>query len=446
MPLRDHPLLFAVHCWPMGMNGIRDIAMISGRDTPLHATPNYSRDALTKGILRSTHAMVDHFPKQFHCLPFFRIQDKTASPSLDQHLIGVLKKEFWSGKGAPQVGLLHENLSAFGPNASGGSVLIQEKADTYIMLQAIESWAKPTQGFAGAVKRGSPEVAIQNGHDNFGCRYFEIYMVDLLHKDFEDGFKKWHTFLHRGGSKPTPAQTPIEGKAPAEGNSGRLKSVDVEKNTITVTVGDKDQVFSVAGANLLKPDGEPVPGGLKAAKSFLERQALTVTFKTETKEGKEVVTEVRIQPAGRPDENRQKPPEKPQGRKPDRAPALDGIQIDRDLEYGKTGDISLRLDICQAKELPQDPMPVVIYIHGGGWKSGDKGDILARKDPVSTGLMRNGYCFITINYRLSGVAPFPAAVEDCKCAVRWVRPTPRSTTSIRTTSASGAPRRADIWR
>jgi len=128
VPLRDHPLLFAVHCWPMGMNGIRDIAMVSGRGTPLHATPNYSRDALTTGILRSTHAMVDHFPKQFRCVPFFRIMDKVASPSLDQHLVSALKKEFWRGQGAPQVGLLQENLSAGGPNASGGSVLIQEKS------------------------------------------------------------------------------------------------------------------------------------------------------------------------------------------------------------------------------------------------------------------------------------------------------------------------------
>ncbi len=113
--------------------------------------------------------------------------------------------------------------------------------------------------------------------------------------------------------------------------------------------------------------------------------------------------------------------EKPQGKKPEVAPALDGIQIERDVEYGKAGDISLKLDICRPKELPKEPMPVVIYIHGGGWKSGDKGDILARKDPVSTGLLKAGYCFLTINYRLSGVAPFPAAVEDCKCAVRWVR-------------------------
>ncbi len=316
VPLKDHPLLSAVHCWPMGMNGIRDIAMMTGKDTPLHQVPNYSRERLTSAILRSTHAMVDRFPKQFHCLPFFRIQGNTASPSLEQHLIGALKKEFWSGKGAPRAGLLQENLSAGGPNASGGSVLIQEKSDTYIMLQAIESWAKPTQGFAGAVRQGAPEDAIRRGYDLFDCRYFEIYMADLLHKDFEDGFQKWHTFLHRGGPMPAPAKTPLEGKPPAEGNTGRLKSVDVEKSTITMTVGDKDQVFSVAGAKLLRPDGGDIPGGLQAVKTFLDRQAVAVTLKTEKKEGKEVVTEVQFQPAGRPEGK----PVKPEG-KPDDKPA-----------------------------------------------------------------------------------------------------------------------------
>ncbi len=96
-------------------------------------------------------------------------------------------------------------------------------------------------------------------------------------------------------SRGTPASPTATGAI-----SGRIKSVDVEKNTLTVTVGDKDQVFSVAGARLIKPDGGEIAGGLKAVKTFLDRQALTVTFKTEKKDGKEVVTEVRFEPAGRP--------------------------------------------------------------------------------------------------------------------------------------------------
>jgi acetyl esterase/lipase len=61
------------------------------------------------------------------------------------------------------------------------------------------------------------------------------------------------------------------------------------------------------------------------------------------------------------------------------------------------------------------PMPAVVFIHGGGWQSGDK-----YPSQVSS-LAQRGFFAVSINYRLSGVAIFPAAVEDCKCAVRWLR-------------------------
>ncbi|MGQ0642408.1 MAG: beta-galactosidase, partial [Gemmatimonadaceae bacterium] len=49
VPLRDHALLVGVSSWVMGMNGIRDIAQLSGQSSPLYAQPGYSRDALTSG-------------------------------------------------------------------------------------------------------------------------------------------------------------------------------------------------------------------------------------------------------------------------------------------------------------------------------------------------------------------------------------------------------------
>ncbi len=87
----------------------------------------------------------------------------------------------------------------------------------------------------------------------------------------------------------------------------------------------------------------------------------------------------------------------------------------RDVEYGKGGDISLKLDIYIPETPLALPMPAVIFIHGGGWEGGDKypGQIAS--------LVRRGFFGVSINYRLSGVAPFPAAIEDCKCAVRWLR-------------------------
>lgn len=94
----------------------------------------------------------------------------------------------------------------------------------------------------------------------------------------------------------------------------------------------------------------------------------------------------------------------------------DGVRVTRNVEYGRGGDRALRLDLFQP-ESNEPVVPGLIFIHGGGWSSGDKsmyeyyGNVFARK----------GYALASIEYRLSGEATFPAALHDCKCAVRWMR-------------------------
>lgn len=63
------------------------------------------------------------------------------------------------------------------------------------------------------------------------------------------------------------------------------------------------------------------------------------------------------------------------------------------------------------------PFPAVVLIHGGAFKAGDK----AMEATNAAKLVANGYVAISINYRLSGEAVFPAAVHDCKAAVRFIR-------------------------
>ena len=93
------------------------------------------------------------------------------------------------------------------------------------------------------------------------------------------------------------------------------------------------------------------------------------------------------------------------------------VKLIRDVEYGKGGDVSLKLDVVCPKARPKSPTPAVVFIHGGGWMSGDKAGGIAKLIPLA----QKGYFCTTINYRLTGVAPFPAQIEDCKCAIRWVR-------------------------
>jgi acetyl esterase/lipase len=63
--------------------------------------------------------------------------------------------------------------------------------------------------------------------------------------------------------------------------------------------------------------------------------------------------------------------------------------------------------------------PVLVWIHGGGWKSGDKAEF--RNSNRLKELRKRGYAVVVINYRLSGKAKFPAQIFDVKAAIRWLK-------------------------
>lgn len=85
------------------------------------------------------------------------------------------------------------------------------------------------------------------------------------------------------------------------------------------------------------------------------------------------------------------------------------------MVYGEAGGQQLRLDVyrCPAP----GTHPAVLLIHGGGWYSGDK----AESQAVAERLNALGLACFAINYRLTPKFVFPAQVQDCACAVRWVR-------------------------
>ena len=86
------------------------------------------------------------------------------------------------------------------------------------------------------------------------------------------------------------------------------------------------------------------------------------------------------------------------------------------VHYCKGGKTSLLMDIFIPAQPLASPAPAVIWIHGGGWETGDKGP-----GPGARLLAGAGFVTASIDYRLSGDAPFPAQIEDCKCAVRFLR-------------------------
>jgi len=72
-------------------------------------------------------------------------------------------------------------------------------------------------------------------------------------------------------------------------------------------------------------------------------------------------------------------------------------------------------------------LPVLVWIHGGSWQSGSKDDMkmILGLMPLFSGGKKNfvgqGYACVSINYRFIRQAPFPAQIEDCKTAIRWLR-------------------------
>jgi len=90
-------------------------------------------------------------------------------------------------------------------------------------------------------------------------------------------------------------------------------------------------------------------------------------------------------------------------------------EVIEDIEYARPDGYSLRLDLYLPESRGDALAPVVVWVHGGGWKNGSK------KNSKAAWLTEEGYAVASINYRLTDVAMWPAQIDDCREAVRWLR-------------------------
>ena len=97
------------------------------------------------------------------------------------------------------------------------------------------------------------------------------------------------------------------------------------------------------------------------------------------------------------------------------AVAQDLPPLTKAIEYANPENQHLQLDLAQPAG--DGPFPAVVCIHGGGFRAGkrDSWDNMCRQ------LAARGYVAVTVTYRLAPDHQFPAAIEDCKAAVRWMR-------------------------
>lgn len=96
----------------------------------------------------------------------------------------------------------------------------------------------------------------------------------------------------------------------------------------------------------------------------------------------------------------------------------EGVRVQTDIAYAD-GSPAQRLDLYLPEEDAGSLRPALVVVHGGGWRGGDKQRGQWARIPAQ--YARDGYVAISVNYRLTGEAPWPAQVEDVKAAVRWLR-------------------------
>ena len=93
----------------------------------------------------------------------------------------------------------------------------------------------------------------------------------------------------------------------------------------------------------------------------------------------------------------------------------EGVEVLRDLEYAQAKGISLKLDLYRPSAMPSAAMPLVIWVHGGGWSKGSKTNCPA------AWLATKGYSVASLDFRLLPEHPWPAQIEDPIAALRWLR-------------------------
>ncbi len=167
-------------------------------------------------------------------------------------------------------------------------------------------------------------------------------------------------------------------------------------------------LLKMGGSGGANPPSFPV-GGNHPSESGVAKEVTQFSSKLKLPEKKPALANSR---------NR-RPDKKQTGRR--RLPVPNGVTVHRDIEYAQVDDHSLQLDLY----LPDSPLsnsnkkkpPLLMWVHGGGWRNGDKGQI----NPTFIRLTGEGYATASINYRLNGLMGHPEHIHDCKAAVRWLR-------------------------
>lgn len=104
-----------------------------------------------------------------------------------------------------------------------------------------------------------------------------------------------------------------------------------------------------------------------------------------------------------------------QNQAPRRPTLPPGFVAEYDVSYVPDGHEAQALDIYYPESPAKEALPLLVWIHGGGWRAGSKSQVPYFKH------LRRGYVVASVEYRFSQVARFPAQIQDCQAAIRWLR-------------------------
>jgi hypothetical protein len=103
---------------------------------------------------------------------------------------------------------------------------------------------------------------------------------------------------------------------------------------------------------------------------------------------------------------------------PARPDVAEGVTFERQVVFGCDAGRDLTGDVFTPTRIPSAPRPAVVFLHGGSWMHGGPSQFHFHANRLAD---RFGMFTISVDYRLSGEARFPKALQDAKCAIRWVR-------------------------
>ena len=94
------------------------------------------------------------------------------------------------------------------------------------------------------------------------------------------------------------------------------------------------------------------------------------------------------------------------------------IKIKQNIFYTKNENLRQSLDLFTPQKRKKEKLPVIVYIHGGAWKAGNKNQGLRH---LSAFVESGHYIGVSVGYRLSSESEWPSQIHDCKAAIRWIR-------------------------